>query len=226
MSNRSRLAALPALFALAACLPDATLETDAQKASYAIGLNIGRSLVDIEEHVDMPALLKGVTDVFAEVEPALTQDQIEVAMNAFDEMIRREAAKRGSAEGEAFLAEHASGEGVIITESGLQYEVLREGDGASPEAGQRAVIHYRGTLPDGTEFDSSYGDGEPVNLAMDMVVPGFREALELMNVGGHIRVVIPSDLAYGPEGGPGAIGPNQVLIFEIELHGIEEGESR
>lgn len=221
MSNRSRLAALPALLALAACLPDATLETDAQKASYGIGLNIGRSLVDIEEHVDMAALLKGVTDVFSEKEPALTQDQIEVAMAAFNDMIREEARERGSAEGEAYLAENSSREGVIITESGLQYQVLREGDGASPEAGGRAVVHYRGMLPDGTEFDSSYGDGEAVSFAVDDVVDGFSEALKLMKVGGHIRVVIPSDLAYGPDGKSPVIGPNQVLVFEIELLGIE-----
>ena len=221
MSNRSRLAALPALFALAACLPDAALETDAQKASYGIGLNIGRSLVDIEEHVDMAALLKGVTDVLAEAEPALTPDEIQAAMTAFNEMIREEARERGAAEGEAFMAEHASRDGVIITESGLQYEVLREGDGTSPGSGGLATVHYRGTLPDGTEFDSSYGDGEPATFAVDEVVPGFSEALRLLKVGGHIRVVIPSDLAYGPDGGPPPIGPNQVLIFEIELLGIE-----
>jgi len=221
MSNRFRLAALPALLALAACLPDATLETDAQKASYGIGLNIGRSLVDIEEHVDMAALLKGVTDVLAEAEPALTPDEIQAAMTAFNEMIQEEARERGAAEGEAFLADHASREGVIITESGLQYEVLREGDGASPEAGGFATVHYRGTLPDGTEFDSSYGDGEAATFAVDEVVPGFSEALKLMKVGGHIRVVIPSDLAYGPDGKLPVIGPNQVLVFEIELLGIE-----
>jgi len=209
MSNRTRLAALPALLALAACLPDATLETDAQKASYGIGLNIGRSLVDIEEHVDMAALLKGVTDVFSEKEPALTQDQIEVAMAAFNDMIREEARERGSAEGEAYLAENSSREGVITTESGLQYQVLREGDGASPEAGGRAVVHYRGMLPDGTEFDSSYGDGEAVSFAVDDVVDGFSEALKLMKVGGHVRVVIPSDLAYGPDGKSPVIGQQE-----------------
>ncbi len=223
MSDRSRLVALPALLALAACLPDATLETDAQKASYGIGLNIGRSLVDIEEHVDMAALLKGVTDVLAEADPALAPDEIQAAMTAFNEMIQEEARERGRAEGEAFLAEHASREGVIITESGLQYEVLREGDGASPEAGGFATVHYRGTLPDGTEFDSSYGggDGEAVTFVVDEVVPGFSEALKLMQVGGHIRVAIPSDLAYGPDGKLPVIGPNQVLVFEIELLGIE-----
>ena len=221
MSNRFRPATLTALLALAACLPDATLETDAQKASYGIGLNIGRSLVDVEEHVDMAALLKGVTDVLAEAEPALTQDEIQAAMTAFNEMIQEEARERGRAEGDAFLAEHGSREGVIITESGLQYEVLREGDGASPEAGGLATVHYRGTLPDGTEFDSSYGDGEAVTFVVDEVVPGFSEALKLMKVGGHIRVAIPSDLAYGPDGKLPVIGPNQVLVFEIELLGIE-----
>ncbi|MDE2974965.1 MAG: FKBP-type peptidyl-prolyl cis-trans isomerase [Gemmatimonadota bacterium] len=221
MSDRFRPFVLPALLTVAACLPDATLETDAQKASYGIGLNIGRSLADIEEHVDMVAVMQGVTDALAEAEPALTRTEIETAMAAFEEMIRAEARERGSTEGAAFLEENAAREGVIVTESGLQYELLREGDGASPVSGGRAVVHYRGMLPDGTEFDSSYGDGEAVKFDVDGVVPGFSEALKLMKVGGHIRVVIPSDLAYGESGRLPVIGPNQVLVYEIELLGIE-----
>ena len=221
MSNRFRLVALPALLTLAACLPDATLETDAQKASYGIGLNIGRSLVDIQEHVDMVAVMQGVTDALSEAEPALSQDEIEIAMAAFDDMIQAEARERGSMEGAAFLEENAGRDGVIITESRLQYEVLREGDGASPESGQRVVVNYRGTLPDGTEFDSSYSRGEPSTFEVDGVIAGFSEALKLMKVGGRIRAVIPSELGYGETGNP-RIGPNQVLIFEIDLVGIEE----
>ena len=221
MSNRFRLVALLALPALTACLPDATLETDAQKASYGIGMNIGRSMADIEEHVDMVAVIQGVTDALSEAEPALTQQEIEAAMVAFEEIIQADARERGSTEGAAFLEENAGRDGVIITESGLHYEVLREGDGASPESGQLVVVNYRGMLPDGTEFDSSYSRGEPSTFDVDGVIAGFSEALKLMKVGGQIRAVIPSELGYRETGNP-RIGPNQVLIFEIELVGIKE----
>lgn len=222
MSKRFRLVALPALLTLTACLPDVVLETDAQKASYGIGFNIGQRLASFEEHVDMAAVMKGVTDALSEQEAALTEEEMAAAMAALDETIQATARERGMAEGEEFLERNAAREGVVVTGSGLQYEVLREGDGASPETGQRAVIHYRGTLPDGTEFDSSYGDGQPATFAVDMLVPGFAEALRLMKVGGHMRVVIPSGIAYGEDGNPPVIGPNQVLVFEIELLGIEE----
>lgn len=106
--------------------------------------------------------------------------------------------------------------GMITTESGLRYQVLREGEGASPLAGQQVVVHYRGTLPDGVEFDSSYG-GEPAEFAVDDLIAGFSEALRLMRPGGHVRAYVPSRLGYGEQGAGGLIGPNQDLVFEIEL---------
>ena len=221
MSNRLRFIVPAALVATTACLPDVALETDAQKASYGIGRDIGRSLVDIQEHLDMVALMMGVTDALAETDPALTDEEIEAARTAFDELVLESARDRGAAEGAAYLAENAAREGVMVTSSGLQYEMLREGDGQSPVSGQRVTINYRGTRPDGSEFDSSYSRGEPSNFAVDNMVDGFAEALKLMKVGGHMRVVIPSDLAYGPEGRAPLIGPNQVLVFEIELLGVE-----
>lgn len=217
MSNRLRLLTIPVLLAIVSCLPDVTLETDAQKASYAIGRNIGTSLVDIQEHLDMMALMMGVTEALAETESSLTEEEIDAAMVAFNEMVRESASERGASEGAAYLEENAAREGVMVTASGLQYEVLREGDGESPASGQRVTINYRGTLPDGSEFDR--GDGSTFSL--DGVVDGFAEALRLMKVGGRIRVVIPSDLAYGPDGNLPVIGPNQVLVFEIELLGVE-----
>ena len=221
MSARFRTLPVLSLLCVAACLPEATLETAAEKASYGIGLNMGRSLVEVQEHVDMPALMKGFTDALAEAEPAVSQEDIEAAMTEFSEMVQAEAAGNAMAEGEEFLAANAAREGVVVTESGLQYEVLREGDGAMPQPGQRVTVHYRGTMPDESEFDSSYGRGEPSVFGVDNVVDGFSEALKLMKVGGHMRVVLPGDLAYGPEGRPPLIGPNQVLIFEIELLGVE-----
>ena len=221
MFNRLRLITVPVLLAVAACLPDVALETDAQKASYGIGQNIGKSLVDVQEHLDMVALMMGVTDALAETDPALTDEDIEAAMIAFNEMVQEAARELGANEGAAYLEENAAREGVMVTASGLQYEVLAEGDGNSPVSGQSVTIHYRGMLPDGSGFDSSHNRGEPYTLDVDGFVDGFSEALKLMKVGGQMRVVIPSDLAYGPDGRPPLIGPNQVLVFEIELLGVE-----
>ena len=221
MSNRLRLFILAVPVAATACLPDVTLETDAQRASYAIGRNIGTSLVDIQEHLDMVALMMGVTEALAETESSLTDEEIEEAMTAFNEMVQEVARERGANEGAAYLEENAAREGVMITASGLQYEVLREGDGESPVSGQTVTIHYRGLLPDGSEFDSSHSRGAPTTLGVDNFVSGFAEALKLMKVGGRTRVVIPSDLAYGPDGRAPLIGPSQVLVFEIELLGVE-----
>ncbi|MCY4399651.1 MAG: FKBP-type peptidyl-prolyl cis-trans isomerase [Gemmatimonadetes bacterium] len=221
MSARFRTLPFLSLLCVSACLPEATLETASQKASYGIGLNMGRSLVEVQDHVDMPALMKGFTDALAEGEPAISQEEIDAAMTEFTEMVQAEAAETALSEGAEYLAENAAREGVTVTESGLQYEVLREGDGATPQSGQRVTVHYRGTMPDESEFDSSYGRGEPSMFGVDNVVDGFSEALKLMKVGGHLRVVLPGDLAYGPEGRAPLIGPNQVLVFEIELLGVE-----
>ena len=221
MSARLRAVPVLSLLWVAACLPEATLETSAQKASYGIGINMGRSLVEVQDHIDLPALMKGFSDGMAELDPAVGQEEIEAAMTEFNDMVQAAAAEQGLAEGEEYLAANGAREGVMVTESGLQYEVLREGDGATPEAGQRVTVHYRGTKPDESEFDSSYSRGEPSVFGVDNVVDGFSEALRLMKVGGHLRVVIPGELAYGPNGRPPLIGPNQVLIFEIELLGVE-----
>lgn len=217
MSTRLRLFIPAVLVAATACLPDVTLETDAQRASYAIGRNIGTSLVDIQDHLDMVALMMGVTEALAETESSLTEEEIAAAMTAFNEMVQEAARERGASEGAAFLEENAAREGVTVTASGLQYEMLEEGDGESPVSGQRVTVNYRGTTPDGNEFDR--GDGS--TFSVDRVIDGFAEALMLLKVGGRIRAVIPSDLGYGPDGQAPVIGPNQVLVFEIELLGIE-----
>ena len=212
-----------ALVAPVGCLPEASLDTDVQQASYSIGYDMGRSLAEIADHVDMVAMMQGMSDALGGVDPALEEHEIEHAMEAFNEVVqtaRAEAAAAALSAGRAFLAENAAREGVMTTASGLQYEMLREGDGASPMPGQFVTLHYRGTLPDGTEFDTSYG-GEPATFGIGQVIAGFGEALRLTRVGGHIRAFIPADLGYGASGMPPDIGPNQVLIFEIELLGIE-----
>ena len=223
MSIRRCTASVLPLVALAGCLPEASLDTEVQQASYAIGYDMGRSLAEIADHVDMVAMMQGMSDALGGADSPLDEHEVEHAMEAFNEVVqaaRAEEADAALSAGQAFLTENATREGVVTTASGLQYEVLREGDGATPMPGQVVTLHYRGTLPDGTEFDTSY-DGAPATFGVGQVIPGFGEALRLTRVGGHIRAFIPADLGYGAGGMPPDIGPNQVLIFEIELLEIE-----
>ncbi|MEJ2538685.1 MAG: FKBP-type peptidyl-prolyl cis-trans isomerase [Gemmatimonadota bacterium] len=217
------------LFAGCSGQPEARLDTEDQQASYAIGLDMGSSLAPAEGMLDLPALMKGIDDAMNEAEPALDQETRQAALQAFSSRVREaqmarmeEEGAANRAEGEAYLAENADREGVTTTESGLQYEVVSPGDGPTPDAEDQVRIQYRGTLVDGTEFDSSYDRGEPVTFAVNGVIPGFSEGLQLMEVGSTYRFVIPSDLAYGPQGSGGVIGPDATLIFEVELLEIVE----
>lgn len=221
------VALLGATLLLAACggtgSGNAKLDTDDQKASYGIGLDMGRSLEPAKGRLDMAAFLKGVEDAISGAEPALADSVIQASLQAFTQSImeaqqqeRQAQAQANEAEGETFLRDNAAKEGVVTTESGLQYEVLRQGDGPRPTAEQQVRIHYKGTLVSGKEFDSSYGR-EPVVFPVGSVIPGFSEALQLMSVGSHYRVFIPGSLGYGAGGAGPDIGPNATLIFEIEL---------
>jgi FKBP-type peptidyl-prolyl cis-trans isomerase FklB len=221
-----------ALVALGACQGQSgapSLNTEDQKASYGIGLQMGEQLQAAESRLDLNAYMAGIRDGMAGREPAVPEAEIESALMALGEAIQEEElrrytedADRNAQEGAAFLAENETKEGVRVTENGLQYEVLREGDGDAPDADDRVSVHYRGTLIDGTQFDSSYDRGDPAVFGVGGVIAGFAEALQLMTVGSHYRVFIPSELAYGPQGSGGAIGPNATLIFEIELLEIVE----
>ena len=168
--------------------------------------------------------MRGVEDALQGNESAVPSDELQVELQTFAEEIQNAAlqdfdrvAAENSAAGDVYLAENQSKEGVMTTESGLQYEVLSQGDGSMPGSEDQVQLHYRGTLIDGTEFDSSYERGEPAQFGVGGVIPGFSEALQLMSVGSHFRVVIPSEIGYGPQGTGGPIGPNATLIFEIEL---------
>jgi len=134
------------------------------------------------------------------------------------------AGEKNKVDGEAFLAANAQKDGVVVTDTGLQYKVITAGDGAKPQATDTVTVHYRGTLIDGTEFDSSYSRGEPATFPVQGVISGWVEALQLMSVGDKYELTIPSDLAYGPAGTGGDIGPNATLIFEVELLEIVSAE--
>ncbi len=207
----------------------ARLETDDQRASYAIGLDVGNSLSQTGDHLDVAALMRGIEDARAQRDPAVEPDTLRAVMARFNTQIQEEqqteqsaAAQRNLEEGAAFQAENAAIEGVTTTDSGLQYQVLRPGDGAQPSATDQVTIHYTGTLADGTQFDSSYDRGEPITLEVGNFISGFSEGLQLMEVGSQYRFVIPGEIGYGAQGSPPTIGPNATLVFEVELIDIAQ----
>jgi FKBP-type peptidyl-prolyl cis-trans isomerase len=228
MRLRSKWTAIFAVTTLTACQAGGTasLETDDEIASYGFGMDVARSLEPTLNHLERDAFIRGLEDVLDGRDQAISPERITEVTQLVGTLIREEQeAERNamivnnSVEGEAYLASNAEKDGVTTTASGLQYEVLREGetDGAQPEAADEVSIHYRGTLIDGTEFDSSYSRGQPAQFGVMGVIPGFSEGLQLMTVGSQFRFVIPSDIAYGPQGTGVDIGPNATLIFEIEL---------
>ncbi len=236
MQIRSGLVLLGLAAFLSACsgsggdmdFSSAALESDDQKASYGIGLNVGRQITETKDRLDRAAFMRGIEDALQGSEPALAATELDAVLSAFAADMEAAAnaeytqmAEENAASGAAYLAENGAKDGVTITESGLQYEVLRQGDGPQPGPDDQVRLHYRGTHVDGTEFDTSYG-GDPAVFGVGGVIAGFSEALQLMPVGSHYRFVIPSDIAYGDAGSRGAIGPNETLIFEIELLEIVE----
>nr|WP_318837979.1 FKBP-type peptidyl-prolyl cis-trans isomerase [Neiella holothuriorum] len=199
--------------------------TDEQKASYGVGRQMGDQLAQQAfEGVDIAAVQQGLADSLRGEEFAVPADQINAAFAVIQERMQElEKTKHASVikEGEVFLSDNAAKDGVEVTESGLQYEVLTAGDGAQPTSGDKVNVHYHGTLIDGTVFDSSVARGEPISFPVTGVIPGWVEALQLMTVGSKWRLTIPHNLAYGEQGAGGAIPPYSVLVFEVELLGIE-----
>ena len=203
---------------------DIELDTPEKRLSYTIGMDIGRSLAGQQMEMDIDVVIAALRASYAG-EPTLMSDQevaeerqrfIEERQAQIDNQ-RNEEASVNLEEGQAFLAANAAKDGVKVTESGLQYRVIEEGEGAQPTAADRVTVHYRGRLINGVEFDSSYGRGEPTTFGLSQVIPGWTEGLQLMREGGKYEFFIPSELAYGERGAPGAIGPNSALIFEVEL---------
>jgi FKBP-type peptidyl-prolyl cis-trans isomerase FklB len=205
------------------------LTTQKQKASYAIGVNIGKGLHRDGVDVDPALIQRGIKDAIAGGKLALTDDEMKAALTSLSADLKKKAdaetAAAGDAnkkEGEAFLAANKTKEGVQTLPDGLQYKILTPGNGPKPTASDTVVCNYKGTLINGTEFDSSYKRGQPVTFPVGQVIKGWTEVLQLMPAGSKWEVYIPSDLAYGPQGpGRGPIGPNQTLIFEIELVSIQ-----
>lgn len=222
-----------AIFALALVFTAAaeekpTLKEPKDKVSYSIGLDIGATLK--RQHIDIntDALSAGLKDAITGAKPLLSDEQVKETMQNFSKEISekqqaaaKEAATKNAAEGTKFLADNKAKPGVKTTASGLQYKVLKEGTGPSPKETDLVVTHYRGTLLDGTEFDSSYKRNEPLTFQVNGVIKGWTEALQLMKKGGKYQLFIPGNLAYGERGAGQEIGPNQTLIFEVELIDIK-----
>lgn len=204
------------------------LKTQKDKVSYIIGTDIGNNMKKQGIDVDPDILVKGMKDVFSGNKLLLSEKETTDIMDAYKKAFMAKqgvAAKvqseKNKKEGEAFLAENKTKEGVKVLPSGLQYKVILEGTGKSPKATDTVVVNYRGTLIDGTEFDSSYKRGQSTTFPVNGVIPGWTEALQLMKEGAKWQVFIPSKLAYGEEG-PATIGPSAVLVFEVELVAVKE----
>lgn len=205
-----------------------SLETLNQRLSYIVGENMATQLKNDGIDLDTGALVLAVADVVAGNPSRLTEDvkrstveEIQKLSQAQQQSANVEKSEKNSEDGIAYLAENSTKEGVTTTDTGLQYKSLVAGDGKKPKASDTVKVHYKGTLIDGTVFDSSYDRGEPATFPIGGVIPGWTEALQLMNVGEKIELVIPSELAYGANGSGPVIGPDATLVFEVELLGIE-----
>ena len=204
------------------------LKTDKDKQSYAIGMNIGKSIHRDGVDVDPNILLRGMKDALAGGKTVLTEDEAKAVMLSLQTEVHKQQAEKAQLAGEAnkkagdaFLAANKTKEGVVTLPSGLQYKILTQGTGPKPTATDTVVCNYKGTLLDNTEFDSSYSRNQPLTIPVGGVIKGWTEALQLMPVGSKWQLFIPSDLAYGPQA-KGPIAANSTLIFEVELLSIQD----
>jgi len=193
------------------------------KASYSIGLNFGFNFKRQNIDLNSEAFAAGFKDAMTGKKPLMSEEEVRETMMAFEKDMQQkqaETAQKNVAEAEKFLAANKAKEGVKATASGLQYKVLKEGSGAQPKSSDTVTVNYRGTLIDGTEFDSSYKRGQPAVFPVGGVIKGWTEALQLMKVGSKFQLFIPANLAYGEQGRSG-IPPNSLLIFEVELMDVK-----
>jgi FKBP-type peptidyl-prolyl cis-trans isomerase FklB len=201
-----------------------TLETEAQRIGYAIGMNIGMNMKMQELDIDPEQVAAGLVSAFKGEPTLMDEDQMAQTLMAFQQQMQARDMEKMAAEAtvnavasQKYLEENSKKKGVVTTETGLQYRVLSQGKGASPKADSTVDVHYRGTLVDGTEFDSSYSRGEPATFPVGNVIPGWTEALQLMKEGDKWEIAIPAELAYADQGAPPVIPPSSALIFEVEL---------
>jgi FKBP-type peptidyl-prolyl cis-trans isomerase len=208
------------------------LDTPQSRLSYGVALRMGQRMKADEMAVDVEAYAAGLRDAMDGNEPQLTEEEIQAEMQAFTE--RRQAEEQAAREklatdnaeqGAAYLAENAQREGVMVTDSGLQYEIIEAGEGASPTTDDTVEVHYEGRLIDGTVFDSSIQRGQTVTFGVTQVIAGWTEALQLMKPGAKFKLHIPPELAYGPGGAGAMIGPNATLIFDVELVSIVDNSA-
>jgi FKBP-type peptidyl-prolyl cis-trans isomerase FklB len=206
------------------------LKTPKEKLSYSIGFDMGSSLKRNGIDVDLDIVTRAIQDVLSGGKALMTEQEMRESISALQKEMAakqqgraKELGDKNRKEGEEFLAENKKKEGVTTLPSGLQYMILAEGKGKQPKATDTVTVQYRGTLIDGTEFDSSYKRGQPATFALNQVIKGWTEGVQLMKEGGKIRLFVPSELAYGDRGAGAQIGPNAALIFEVELLSIGDG---
>ncbi len=209
------------------------LKEGTEKRSYSMGADLGSKLKKMDVEIDQALFMKGMQDGMSGGSLLLTEKEIQETLMGFQrELVAKQAekmkevAEKNKKDGEAFLAENKKKEGITTLPSGLQYKVLTEGKGKQPKATDTVVVHYQGTLIDGSEFDSSYRRGEPATFPVNGVIKGWQEALQLMKEGSKFHVVIPAELAYGERGAGQIIGPNSVLIFDMELIEVKPEEGK
>lgn len=226
MKYTNRAALFVLIFsASAAAQESAKLETPAQKFSYTVGLQLGDNLMNQGlANLDMDALAQGIQDQLAGRDPRLTSEEMQEAVAAYQQILLEERialAKKNNDAAKTFLEENGTREGVTVLKSGVQYRIVSPGGGEHPTETDTVLVHYRGYLIDGTEFDSSFSRGEPTELEISKVIVGWQQTLQLMKVGAKWKVWIPPDLAYGLRGAGNKIGPNEMLSFDIELISIK-----
>jgi FKBP-type peptidyl-prolyl cis-trans isomerase len=209
------------------------LKEQKEKVSYGIGMSIGSSLKMQGADIDVDLVARAIKDTLAGNETLLTQQEMQDTLRTWQTEMRNKRMEqqkvqgdKNKKEGDTFMAENAKKPGVVTLPSGLQYKVLVSGTGKTPTSNDTVRAHYKGTLPDGAEFDSSYSRGTPFVTPVTRVIPGWTEALLKMKVGDKWQLFIPGNLAYGERGMPPKIGPNAVLIFEMELLGIEDAKAQ
>lgn len=197
------------------------LKTQKDSVSYSIGLNMGKNLKQQSVDVDPAILARGIKDVLDSAKTLLSEQQVQECMTNFQTQMMKTKGEKAVKEGAAFLAANKTKEGVVTLPDGLQYKILTAGTGKKPKETETVSVNYRGTLVDGTEFDSSYKRGQPAEFQVNGVIKGWVEALQMMPVGSKWELYIPPELAYGDRGAGGVIGPNTTLIFQVELLSIK-----